>query len=300
MRVKQRDGDPLQPEPQAGGVGATPVGQLDPVHRGEVVLVVVERSHRGGRRAGDLHRYLELQRLLALAGREHPAATPEERVGGDVQVGLQTDAADELHGALAPDVAPLTHHLGLADAHDLALVKHLQPGRVPRGFVTKHIGGAGVDGDAAHRQSTARRDRRVHRITRRRGEHEIGHRLELAPILVTTRPLLLLRGLRLGSLKREDAAGQVGKGLQIPDRLEVLARQDRRKPQLLGLRVGGGTGDQRAHPFADVLEHTAPAIDPRYPGLDQHPAVDQLSEQRRLVGRGRPEVSHRAYPARSG
>ena len=54
---------------------------------------------------------------------------------------------------------------------------------------------------------------------------------------MTTRPLLLLRGLRLGSLKREDAAGQVVKGLQIPDRLEVLARQDRRKPQLLGLRL---------------------------------------------------------------
>jgi len=90
-----------------------------------VVLVIVERGHRRRLRPGDRHEHLELQLLFALACREHPAAAPEERVRGDLQLGLEPEPAQQLDGAVAPLLAPGADHVGLADPHDLALMEHL-------------------------------------------------------------------------------------------------------------------------------------------------------------------------------
>ncbi len=133
------------------------VGELDPVRRGEVVLVVVERGHRGRLGPGDLSHHLELQLLLALAGGEHPPAAPEERVRGDVELRPPGRRAQQLESAVAPVVPPGLHCLGLADADDLALVEHLQARRVSGGLVAEDVGAAGVDRDAAGGQPARER-----------------------------------------------------------------------------------------------------------------------------------------------
>jgi hypothetical protein len=106
------------------------IGQLDPVRLAEVIAVVIERGQRRRLRAGDLHQQLQLEALVALIGRQHPAAAAEERVVGVVELGGQAERPQQLHPALGPFVAPLEHHLGLADAHQLVLVEDLPPRRV--------------------------------------------------------------------------------------------------------------------------------------------------------------------------
>ena len=136
--------------------------------------------------------HLELQLLLALAGREHPAAAPEERVGGDLELDLQPERAQQLDRAVAPLIAPALDDLGLADAHDLALMEHLQPRRISGGLVAEDVGAAGVDRHAPRLQRAAGGDRRIDRIARGGRQHEVGHVLELAPVLVAAGALVLL------------------------------------------------------------------------------------------------------------
>jgi hypothetical protein len=95
-----------------------------------VILVVVEGGDRGGLVACDLREDLELQLLLALAGGEHAPAAPEERIGCDVELDLQAEAAEQRQRPLAPDFAPALHSLRLAQPDHLALVEHLQPRRI--------------------------------------------------------------------------------------------------------------------------------------------------------------------------
>ncbi len=98
--------------------------------------------------------------------------------------------------------------------------------------------------------------------------------------------------LRLGPLEREDAAGEVGKRFQVADRLEVAAGHDRRKAQLLGLLGGGRAGDQGGDPLAHLLEVPAAPVDAGHAGLDQQAALEELPQQRRLVGAGRAWAGH--------
>jgi hypothetical protein len=68
--------------------------------------------------------------LLALARREHPTLPAEERVRGDIELGIEPDALQEGDRAIPPGVPPRDDRLGLAEPDHLALVEHLEPGRV--------------------------------------------------------------------------------------------------------------------------------------------------------------------------
>src|SRR5207302_3813341 len=173
VSAEQRERDALKTEPEAGRVRARAVLELDPVCGGEVLLVVVEGGE--GRRlgAGYLGEDLELELLRALAGGEHPAATPEEGVRGDVELDLQPDAAEQLEGALAPGVAPRANGVRFSDPNQLALVEHLKPGRILRRLAPEDVGASRVDRSAPGRQPAAGGDRGVDRVACRRRKHEI-------------------------------------------------------------------------------------------------------------------------------
>ena len=194
--------------------------------------------------------------------------------------------------AIAPDIAPCLDGLGLADADDLALMEHLQARGVPGGLVAKDVGATGIDSDAAGRKRAASGDRRIDRVAGCRREDEIGHVLELAPVLMQAGALVLLGGIGLRSLEREDAAGEMWKGFQVADRLQVMARHDRGETQLLGLFVGARAGDEGGDPLAHVLEVPAATVDAGHAGLDQQATADELGEQRRLIGAGRANARH--------
>ena len=81
---------------EAGGVCDPSVGQFDPKRSAEVVTMVVERGNRGGLGPGDLDQKLELQGLFTLAHGQHLPTASEERVVGDIELGCQAEAAQEL------------------------------------------------------------------------------------------------------------------------------------------------------------------------------------------------------------
>ena len=81
MPAIECQGDPLQPEADARGVGDLAVGGADAEEVAEVVLMVVERDD--GRRllvAADRCHDLELEALIALVDREQFPAATEKRV----------------------------------------------------------------------------------------------------------------------------------------------------------------------------------------------------------------------------
>ena len=129
-----------------------PSASLDAEAPREVVLVVVERGDRRRLGAGDRDEDLELELLLALARGEHPAAAAEERVGGDVEVGVEAEPAQQLDArGRASASRQVGDRLGLAEADELALVEHLHARRVARRLVAEDVGAAGVDRHAARR-----------------------------------------------------------------------------------------------------------------------------------------------------
>jgi len=250
------------------------------------------RGHGGGAGPRDLRQHLELELLLALAGREHATAAAEERVRRQIELHLQSQRAQQLERPLAPRIAPGLHDVGLAEAHDLALVEHLQSRRILGGLAPEHVRAARVDGHAASRQRPARGDRRIHRVARGGREHEIGHPLELAPVLVAARALALLRGLGFGALEGEDAASQMGEGPQIVDLLQIGPRQDRREAELLGPLDRDRAGDEGGEALAHILEVPASTIHAGHARLDQQTTLDELAQERRLVGTRRASAWH--------
>src|ERR1019366_4159704 len=292
MRSEQGERDPLHAEAQARRVRLRAARELDAIDRGEVVLVVVEGGHRGRLGAGDLNDHLELELLLALAGREHAPGAPEERVRRDRELGVQPDLAQERGRAVAPHVAPGHDRVGLADAHDLALVEHLHPRGVARGLVAKHVGAARIDGHTARRELATGGDGRVHGVAGGWREHELGHRLELAPVVVPAGAVELLGGLAFAALERKDAAGEMREGLQVADRLEIASRKQRWKAQLLGLLGSAGPCDHVADAPAYLLEVRTAPIQAGHARLDQKASIEQLGEEGRLVGRARAIVGH--------
>src|SRR5665213_3392781 len=85
MMPEQRQRDALHAEADTGGMRHFPGRGLDLPRTTKQVTVIIEADAR--RRAvfrGDRHQQLELQRLLALAGRQQLAGTAEERIVGDV------------------------------------------------------------------------------------------------------------------------------------------------------------------------------------------------------------------------
>ena len=67
-------------EAETRRVRGAAIGQRDPVRGGEVLAVQVQRCHRSWAGSGDRDDQLQLELLLALGLREHPAGAPEEGV----------------------------------------------------------------------------------------------------------------------------------------------------------------------------------------------------------------------------
>ena len=240
----------------------------------------------------DLGEHLELELLLALAGSEHPPAAPEERIGSYVQLDGEADRAQQLQRPLAPGVPPRVNLLGRPDADDLALVEHLKARGVPGRLVPEDIRAAGIHRDPAGRERPARRDRRVHRVAGGRGEHEVGHRLESAPVLVAAGEVVLLGGFGLGPLEGEDAPGEVREGFEVADRLQVAPGKERREAHLLRRLGGGGSRYEVRDADAHVLEVSAAPIHAGHARLDQQSPLHQLGEKRRLLRAARAKAGH--------
>ena len=88
-------------------------------------------------------------------------------------------------------------------------------------------------------------------------------------------------------------SGQVREVLEIADRLELVARQDRREPQRLGAVGGGGPIDHPVDPDADRLERAAATEHAGHAARDEQPGVDEGVEEGGLVRRPGPEGRHR-------
>ena len=149
--------------------------------------------------------------------------------------------------------------------------------------MTEDVGAARIDRDSARSQPPARGDGGVDRIAGRGREHEVGHRLELAPILVARCPAVLLGGLLFAAVEGEDAAREMGERLQIADRLQVVAGQDGREAKLLWILGGPHPGDEIGDAFADVLELSSTAVDARYACLQQQAMLHELVAERSLL-----------------
>ncbi len=269
---------------------------LDSEGLGEVALVVVEGGDGGGIGAADRDEDLELERLLALACRHHPAAATEERVARDVEVRVEAESSQKLDRPVAPAVPPAGDGVGLSDPHHLALMKHLQAGGVAGRLVAEHVGAAGVNRDAARRQHSAPGDGGVDRVARGGHENEVAHRLMVAPVLVAARPLLLLGRVRLRALEAEDRAGEVRKRLQIAGGLELAARHERRKAEQLGCVWRRGAVDRGIDGEPDLLERAGASVHPGDPARNQVPGDDELGEEGFLLRGSGPEVGHRLKP----
>ena len=99
--------------------------------------------------------------------------------------------------------------------------------------MAEHVRAARVDGHAAAFERAAGGDRGIHRVARGGGEHEVGHRLELAPVFVAAGSRLLLDGLRLVAREREHGAAEVREGFEVADGLELAPRYQRREAHRL-------------------------------------------------------------------
>ena len=71
----------------------------------------------------DLHRDLELERLLALAGREHLPASPEEGIVTLRRTCFEPRSFSDLDAAGTPALAPALKRSGVAEPNELALMK---------------------------------------------------------------------------------------------------------------------------------------------------------------------------------
>ena len=171
------------------------VGELDPVGEAEVVLVVVERRDRGRLRPGDLARAAR----TSAPARAGCAASirPLRPKNGSLATSsstLEPERREQLDG---PRRATRSRHASdrLAARRSRTISRWwnicIRAGS-SGGLVAEHVRAAGVDRHAALRQRAARGDRRVDRVARGRRQHEVGHRLELAPVLVARRALDLL------------------------------------------------------------------------------------------------------------
>ena len=71
--------------------------------------------------------------------------------------------------------------------------------------------------------------------------------------------------------------------MQVSARLELPARQKRRKPHRLRVVCGSGACDECVEAQADVLEGGAAAIESRHARLEEQAARQELVAERRLI-----------------
>ena len=141
-------------------------------------------------------------------------------------------------------------------------------------------------------QRTSGGDRRVDRIAGRRHERELRHPLELAPVLVPVGSLALKQRLVLPTLEREHRSREVRERMQVADRLDLLARQQRREPHRLRRLRLRRRRDPGIDAVADVLERGAPALEPGDTAGDEQPVLDQLVAEGRLIRGGLTNLAH--------
>src|ERR1039458_5336880 len=133
---QQRQGDPLDTEADACGVGNIAVRRLDPEPDPEKIDMIVGRGD--GRRFG-VRVYgaddLVLERLGALARGEHPSSSPEEGVVRDDRVDGEAKPGQQIGGPLEPEVAVGDGTIGVTQVHELVLAESLHSGGIEARFV---------------------------------------------------------------------------------------------------------------------------------------------------------------------
>ena len=157
--MEERERDALEAEAEARGVRRrSPPASRDAVGRGEVVLVVVERRDRGrlvDRRSGTRTSNLSsCSRWLAASIRP---LRPKNGSRGDVEVGVEPEAAQQRDRAVAPACRATRCTVSGSPIRTISrMVEHLQPRRVARRLVAEDVGAAGVDRHAARPRSGPR------------------------------------------------------------------------------------------------------------------------------------------------
>ncbi len=129
------------------------------------------------------------------------------------------------------------------------------------------------------RQGPARGDRGIDRVAGRGGEHEIGHLLELAPVLVAARALVLLCGLRFGAARRRRCSRRDAERISGSRSVSRSARgRIGGKRSCSGRSARDRAGDQGGDALAHLLEVPPATVDARHAGLDQQTTLDELAQ----------------------
>src|SRR4029450_412387 len=121
-------GDAFKPKAYARGVRHLAIGRTDVEAMAEMVLVVVERDDRCGpvvvsNGCDDL----EFEALVALADREQFTATPEKRIGSDVQLSVESESRGQRSRPVDPSFTPCHHRLRIGGPDVLVHAEHLHP-----------------------------------------------------------------------------------------------------------------------------------------------------------------------------
>ena len=289
MLAQQRHGAALKPEAEAGGMRVAAAFHRNAMQAGEMLAVIVEAGDGGRLGRGDRDQHFELQRLLALRLAEQAPGAAEEGVGGDVEAGVEADRGEDVDRPVAPLVAPRGDGLGLSDADQLALVKHLQTGRVARRFVSEDKTRTSVHANAAARQRAALRHRRIDRVASGRSEDEIGLR-EVRPRVVHRGATTQFGGLLLRTFEAEHRGAEVREAVHVARVFERRLRKHRREAHDLGRVVVGASGDEVGHAVADVDEGSIEPVDSGNAALDEEAGIDEIGQESRTP-RGFPRGS---------
>src|ERR1700722_14816681 len=141
MCRKQRDGQPVDAEGDAGGVRGLQVGAGKTPGRSEVIAMIVE-AHAGGRRfrRSDRHEHFEFQRLATW---NLPTIAPPRPKNGSLAASMRWErpSAPAISGARDPLLAEIHDMLRRADRDEFAHAEGLQPIDIARGLATEAIAG---------------------------------------------------------------------------------------------------------------------------------------------------------------
>ena len=229
VSLEQRERDALQAEADACRVSGPTVRTREPVQRGEVLAVEVERRHRRRLDSRDRDDELELELLGPLAPGEDLSRAPEEGVGRDVRAGGEAEPGQDLEPAVAPPLPPVADAVRRPEAHQLTLVKGLHPGRIARRLVPEHVGAAEIERDPVRAERAAGGDHGIAGIARGRDHDELGLLLEGPEVLVLDPPGCV----RLVPGEREDRSREMREGGEVADLLELAPGHHGRKGDAL-------------------------------------------------------------------
>src|SRR5581483_10439867 len=292
--LQQRQGDALDAEADAGGVGDVARAGDDVPGAAEQVAVIVEPdAGRRTLRRGDRHQQLELEALFALAGGEQTAGPAEKRIVGDLDVERQAERGDDLLAALHPALAEFERLAGCTQPHVLALAKHLHARRIDRRLVAEDVGVA-IDQRALRPQAAARSDRGIDAVAGGRRERDVRGLLARRPVAALLQDLEQRAVIAVVAGEAVDRADELRRALEIAALLELpFADAGREAHHVRLVRVAQGA-EGGVDALDDVLERAAAGIESVDTHRNQQPVLQQF------VAKGAMRIGERAHPSSSG